>query len=105
MPWLLDRLTLRPTRHTIELVGADRRLCNSRQQPFELITRRVNVEAVDEAELLVCKFIGAGGRARISRRIPSIAGTICVASFMESIRQDLVRVREWPTWDRWSRRH
>ena len=61
MSWLLDRLTLRPTRHAID--GGQRHIDSLNEHPLELVVREANTHIGDSPGLLVCKFVGAGGRA------------------------------------------
>ncbi len=83
MPWLLDRLTLRPTRQPVDLPDGATRI----QVPFgarsvELILQTSNEPAADRVDLVVCKFVGAGGRAeKFSlhpfERLSQLRGVVC----------------------------
>ena len=63
MSWLLDRLTLRPTRHTIGIDAGQRIFSQLNNRPLELVLRHANTHVDGPPNLLVCKFVGAGGRA------------------------------------------
>jgi pimeloyl-ACP methyl ester carboxylesterase len=63
MTWLLDRITLRPTRHLIELEHGHRVTLQLDDRPLEFIVRHANSHLDGPPQLLVCKFVGAGGRA------------------------------------------
>ena len=63
MPWLLDRLTLRPTRHAIDHGDAVCLDIEVGDASVELFLLSANDRASDSVHLVVCKFLGAGGRA------------------------------------------
>lgn len=63
MGWILDRLTLRPTKHAIDVDDGERRSITYRDAQVELIVREVNSHVAMHHQLVVMKFVGAGGRA------------------------------------------
>lgn len=63
MGWLLDRFTLRPTRHEINLEDGARRFISYGPDSVELIVRDINLHVDGARELVIVKFVGAGGRA------------------------------------------
>lgn len=60
---LADHLVLRPTRHKIRTVGKRRHLLNFAGGHLELWSHQAEANGIREAEVVVLKFPGTGGRA------------------------------------------